>query len=165
MKKSGIIMTFMIAVSLQLMAQKPLVVKTFGGYSTQWEVQLLNYGKDNQVMIVDLVLTLKKGKEGEYGIGRGNKGTRIIGTDGSESNQTWVQVGSKKSSENPLIFAGTATYISTNFSIDVPIKIQLRFNEIQADDFSILGFYLADNSNYGYTGGFLCEIKRSEFPK
>ena len=147
------------------LGQKPLLVKTFGGYSTQWEVQLVDYGKDNNVMIVDLILTLKKGKDGEYGIGRGNKGTRLITSDGTECNQTWVSVGSKKSSENPLVFAGTATYISSTFSVDVPMKAQIRFKDVEAEDFSLLGFYVADNTNYGYTGGFLCEIKRSEFER
>jgi hypothetical protein len=165
MKKVVLGIVLIVAFSVSSNAQKPLLVKTFGGYSTQWEVQLMNYGKDNNVMIVDLILTLKKGKDGEYGIGRGNKGTRIIGADGTESNETWLQVGSKKSAENPLIFAGTATYISTTFSVDIPIKVQLRFNNVETDDFALLGFYFADNSNYGYTGGFLCEIKRSEFER
>jgi hypothetical protein len=149
--------------SLEVMAQKPLLVKKFGGYSTEWEMQLLGYGKDNNVMIFDIMLTLKKGKAGDYGIGRGNKGTRLIATDGTEHNETWLSVGSKKSSENLLMFTGTATYVYTNFSVDVPLRIQIRFNGIETDDFALMGFYMADNSNYGATGGFLCEIKRTEF--
>jgi hypothetical protein len=165
MKKYLIGFIFLSFLIIPSFAQKPLLVKTFGGYSTQWEVQLVDYGKDNNVMIVDLILTLKKGKEGEYGIGRGNKGTRLICSDGTERNQTWLMVGSKKSAENPLVFAGTATYISSLFSLDIPMKAQIRFNDVETDDFALLGFYLADNTSNGYTGGFLCEIKRSEFER
>ncbi len=158
---SGIILVCFF--SIHLIAQKPLLVKKFGGYSTEWEMQLIGYGKDNNVMIFDIMLTLKKGKDGEYGIGRGNKGTRLIATDGTEHNETWLQVGAKKSSENQLMFSGTATYVSTNFSVGVPLKIQIRYNAVETDDFALVGFYVADNTNYGATGGFLCEIKRSEF--
>lgn len=146
-------------------AQTPLATKKIGGYSTEWEIKLIDYGKDNKVMIFDFLVTLKKGKEAIYGIGRGNKATRLMESDGSERNDTWIQLGAKKSSENVLQFSGTPTYISNMFSIDVPIKLQIRFDAVESDDFSLVGFYIADDTNYGASGGYKVEFKRAEIKR
>jgi len=161
MKTLSVSLLFVCLIFAKVDAQKPLLVKTFGGYTTGWEVQLLNYGKDNDVMIFDLIVTLKKGKEGDYGISRTNKGTRIITSDGTEYNDTWVSLGAKKSTENNLTFHGTAAFVYTRFSVDVPMKMQIRFEGVEPDDFSLLGFYIASYDNQA--SGFLCEFKRSEF--